>query len=58
MEYDVVIIGGGAAGMTAAVLTAGSSLKVALIEKNSQCGRKILLTGKGRCNITFQIRTS
>lgn len=52
MEYDVVIIGGGAAGMTAAVLTAGSSLKVALIEKNSQCGRKILLTGKGRCNIT------
>lgn len=52
MDYDVVIIGGGAAGMTAAALAAGSSLSVALIEKNSQCGRKVLLTGKGRCNIT------
>lgn len=52
MEYDVVIIGGGAAGMTAAALAAGSSLRVALVEKNSQCGRKLLLTGKGRCNIT------
>lgn len=38
--------------MTAAVLAAGSSLRVALVEKNSQCGRKLLLTGKGRCNIT------
>lgn len=51
-EYDLVIIGAGAAGMTAAVLAAGSSLRVALMEKNSQCGRKLLLTGKGRCNIT------
>ena len=51
-EYDLVIIGAGAAGMTAAVLAAGSSLRVALVEKNSQCGRKLLLTGKGRCNIT------
>ena len=52
MEYDVVIIGGGAAGMMAAALASESSLRVALIEKNSQCGRKLLLTGKGRCNIT------
>lgn len=51
-EYDLVIIGAGAAGMTAAVLAAGSSLRVALVEKSSQCGRKLLLTGKGRCNIT------
>lgn len=51
-EYDLVIIGAGAAGMTAAVLAADSSLRVALVEKNSQCGRKLLLTGKGRCNIT------
>lgn len=51
-EYDLIIIGAGAAGMTAAVLVAGSRLKVALVEKNSQCGRKLLLTGKGRCNIT------
>lgn len=52
IKYDVVIIGGGAAGMAASVLAAGSSLRTALIEKNGQCGRKLLLTGKGRCNIT------
>ena len=52
MDYDIVIIGGGAAGMMAGVLAAGSSAKVALIEKNGQCGRKLLLTGRGRCNVT------
>lgn len=51
-EYDLIIVGAGAAGMTAAVLASGSSLKVALLEKNGQCGKKLLLTGKGRCNIT------
>lgn len=51
-EYDLIIVGAGAAGMTAAVLASDSSLKVALLEKNGQCGKKLLLTGKGRCNIT------
>lgn len=51
-EYDVVIVGGGAAGMMAAAQASASGIKVALVEKNSQLGRKILLTGKGRCNLT------
>ena len=51
-EYDVVIVGGGAAGMMAAAQASASGIKVALVEKNSQLGRKILLTVKGRCNLT------
>lgn len=51
-EYDIVIIGGGAAGLMAATEAVGKRCRVAVIEKNSQCGRKMLITGKGRCNIT------
>lgn len=51
-QYDVVIVGGGAAGMMAAAQLSGEGAKVALVEKNSQLGRKLLLTGKGRCNLT------
>ncbi len=50
--YDVVIIGGGAAGMMAAVQAGFRQKKVALIDKNTRLGKKILITGKGRCNIT------
>lgn len=49
---QVVIIGGGAAGMFAAAIAADRGLTVTLLEKNSRCGRKIALTGKGRCNLT------
>ena len=49
---DVVIIGGGAAGLFAAANMADSGLSVTLLEKNGRCGRKIALTGKGRCNLT------
>ena len=49
---QVVIIGGGAAGMFAAAIAADRGLSVTLLEKNSRCGRKIALTGKGRCNLT------
>ena len=49
---DVVIIGGGAAGLFAAANIADSGLSVTLLEKNGRCGRKIALTGKGRCNLT------
>ncbi len=48
----VVIVGGGAAGMMAAVAAAGCGDKVCLIEKNEKLGKKLFLTGKGRCNVT------
>ncbi len=51
MEH-VIIIGGGAAGMMAAVAAAGRGLSVELLEKNEKLGKKIYITGKGRCNLT------
>lgn len=48
----VIIAGGGAAGMMAAVTAARNGKKVLLIEKNEKLGRKLFITGKGRCNIT------
>ena len=50
--YDVIVIGGGAAGMMAAGIAAKNGLDVTLIEKNAVLGKKLLITGKGRCNIT------
>ncbi len=47
---DVVIIGGGAAGMVAAITAARKNKKVTIIEKNDKLGKKILVTGNGRCN--------
>lgn len=52
MKYDIVVIGGGAAGLMAAAQAAGRNCRVAVLEKNRQCGRKLLVTGKGRCNMT------
>ena len=51
-EYDVAVIGGGPAGMMASGIAAESGSKVVLLEKNKQLGKKLLLTGNGRCNIT------
>lgn len=48
----IVIVGGGAAGMMAAVWAAKSGAKVTLLEKNEKTGKKIFITGKGRCNLT------
>ena len=48
----VVVIGGGAAGMVAAATAASMGHDVTLLEKNDRLGRKLLITGKGRCNIT------
>lgn len=47
-----VIVGGGAAGMMAAVIAARNGDKVILIEKNEKLGKKVYITGKGRCNLT------
>lgn len=52
MIYDVVVIGGGPAGMMAAGRAAENGAKVVLLEKNDRLGVKLLITGKGRCNIT------
>ncbi len=49
---DIAVIGAGAAGCLAAIRGAEAGAGVALLEKNSRIGRKIMLTGKGRCNIT------
>ena len=51
-KFDVAVIGGGPAGMMAAGRAAELGAKVVLIEKNKGLGRKLLITGKGRCNIT------
>ncbi len=50
--YDVVVIGGGPAGLMAAGISAKNGAKTLLIEKNDVMGKKLLLTGGGRCNIT------
>ena len=49
---DIIVIGGGAAGVLAAIRAAGRGADVLLLEKNGSIGHKLLLTGKGRCNIT------
>lgn len=51
-SYDVLVIGGGAAGMMAAIWAARSGGHVALLERNEKLGKKIYITGKGRCNVT------
>ncbi len=52
MKYDVIVIGAGAAGLIAAISAAGSGASVLVLEKMERAGRKLLITGKGRCNIT------
>ena len=52
MEYDVIVVGGGAAGLMAACTAAEHGKHVLLLEKMDQAGRKLRITGKGRCNLT------
>lgn len=52
MMYDGIVIGGGAAGMFAAIVAARRGQKVLLLERNDRLGKKLLITGKGRCNVT------
>lgn len=50
--YDGIIIGGGPAGMFASIIAAQQGSKVLLLERNDRLGKKLLITGKGRCNVT------
>lgn len=52
MRYDLLVVGGGAAGMMAAITAAEAGKKVMIIEKMNRLGKKILATGNGRCNFT------
>src|SRR3989344_8078138 len=59
-DFDVIVIGGGASGMMAAGRCAELGKKVLLLEKNRELGKKLKITGGGRCNITnaeYDIRT-
>ena len=49
---DLIVIGGGAAGLMAAGTAAQNGLKVTLFERNEKLARKVAITGKGRCNVT------
>ena len=52
MMKKVLVIGGGASGLMAAIAAARQGAKVTLLEKNRQTGKKLLVTGNGRCNFT------
>ncbi|HIT33291.1 MAG TPA: NAD(P)/FAD-dependent oxidoreductase [Candidatus Faecousia intestinigallinarum] len=51
MRYDGIVIGGGPAGMFAAITAAEQGQRVLLLERNDRLGKKLLITGKGRCNV-------
>ena len=50
--FDLIVVGGGAAGMMAAIVAARQQKDVLLLEPNGRLGKKLLITGKGRCNVT------
>lgn len=50
--YDVIVVGAGAAGLMAAGFAAQRGLNVAVLERNERVARKVMITGKGRCNLT------
>ncbi|MBC7765792.1 MAG: NAD(P)/FAD-dependent oxidoreductase [Hyphomonadaceae bacterium] len=52
MSNNIVVIGGGPAGMMAAGMAAARGCQVTLIERNARLGKKLVITGKGRCNLT------
>lgn len=52
MSFDGIIIGGGPAGMLASIVAAQQGYRVLLLERNDRLGKKLLITGKGRCNVT------
>jgi predicted flavoprotein YhiN len=51
-EYDVIVLGGGAAGLMAAITAANRGRHVLVLEKSNKIGKKILMSGGGKCNFT------
>lgn len=51
-QIDVIVVGGGAAGLLAAGFAAKQGAKVLLLDRNPRMARKVMITGKGRCNVT------
>ena len=51
-KFDTLTIGGGPAGLIAAIRSASLGLNTAILEKNSSLGEKLLISGRGRCNFT------
>ena len=54
---DVIVIGGGAAGLSAALFAARAGARVLMLEKNEKFGKKLYITGKGRCNLCNDCET-
>ena len=52
MKFDGIVVGGGPAGMFAAITAAQQGHRVLLLERGDRLGKKLLITGKGRCNVT------
>ena len=52
MKSKIIIAGGGAAGMFASIIAAEHGCEVHVFEKNEKLGKKLFITGKGRCNVT------
>lgn len=52
VREKIAVVGGGAAGQMAAIMAARRGLAVTLFEKNEKLGKKLYITGKGRCNVT------
>ena len=52
MSKEIIVVGGGAAGMMAAIAAGEQGASVKLLEPNERLGKKLNITGKGRCNVT------
>lgn len=55
MDYNLIVVGGGPAGMLGAATAGAKGLKVVLLEKNDKLGKKLAITGNGRCNVTNNV---